>query len=162
VFSADFNLAFLARLDFPTFAPEAGMVSPISIRHIMMPFKPYKTLYSRLAALILPEPHASHGGKCKRDTGDEDVPRKKGSERGEDGVEKVVQAGRILCQRSKTETTKFLPPPRLSQPRCLFVRLGSSEPRRLGWFPTRRHKALQTSGMVGHVGRIKIGPADLA
>jgi hypothetical protein len=93
VFSADFNLAFLARLDFPTFAPEAGMVSPISIRHIMMPFKPYKTLYSRLAALILPEPHASHGGKRKGDTGDEDVPRKKGSERGEDGVERVVQAG---------------------------------------------------------------------
>jgi hypothetical protein len=91
VFSADITLAFLARFDFPTSVSPAA--PPISIRHTTVPFKPSKTLYSRLVALILPEPHASHGGKRKGDADDEDVPRKKGSERGEDGVEKVAQAG---------------------------------------------------------------------
>ncbi|KAK4034277.1 hypothetical protein C8A01DRAFT_49296 [Parachaetomium inaequale] len=75
VFSADISSSFLYRFDFPGFVPPAPAF--ISIRHTTAPFKPYKTLYSRLLALILPDPHdtSRNDGKRKGETTD-DGPRK--------------------------------------------------------------------------------------
>lgn len=90
VFSADFNLAFLARFDFPTLAPQAS-VAPVSIRHTTLRFRPYRTFYSRLVALILPEMQASHGGKPKEEADGEGVSKRNGSGRGEDGIHQTTQ-----------------------------------------------------------------------
>ncbi|KAH6650722.1 hypothetical protein F5144DRAFT_57965 [Chaetomium tenue] len=53
VFTADIPSDFLDGLDDPSFIPPAPV--SVSIRHNTVPFKPYKKLYSRLLAVILPD-----------------------------------------------------------------------------------------------------------
>lgn len=74
VFTADISSNFLDGFDDPSFVPPAPVF--VSIRHNTIPFKPYKKLYSRLLAVILPdstgdtrkEPNASADGNYEPQT----------------------------------------------------------------------------------------------
>jgi hypothetical protein len=70
LFTADIPSAFLDRFDFPALVPPAPV--PVTIRHTMVPFKPYRLLYSRLLDLILPDWYSSaHPENIEKVDGDD-------------------------------------------------------------------------------------------
>jgi hypothetical protein len=71
VFTADIPSAFLDRFDFPTLVPSASV--GFSIRHLIVRYKPYRTLSTRLLALIVPDSYLSpeKGDEKERDHGED-------------------------------------------------------------------------------------------
>jgi hypothetical protein len=97
MFTADIPSAFLDRFDCPALVPPAPV--PVSIRHITVPFKPYKLLYPRLLDLILPDWYVS------TQNGDNDNEKADGDELAETdpaprqgGTDQVVQGGQGIAK----------------------------------------------------------------
>jgi hypothetical protein len=74
LFAADIPSAFLDRFEYPALVPPASV--PVSIRHITVPYKPYKLLYSRLLDLILPDRYVStHSENSKEENDGGELPK---------------------------------------------------------------------------------------
>ena len=88
LFTADFPSVFLDRLDDPQHVPPSPI--SVSIRHTTVPFEPYKTLYTRLIELILPDSHSGVKEKCMDEIDVSDVENIALGKQ-QEGIDQVVQ-----------------------------------------------------------------------